>query len=112
MGFIPPDKTTLKCTNTLSKAVAKLWTCITTCQMNAADAALAHKPFDEDACERTDPKKSCLAKYDKTAAKLTATPGKCPPCLAAPNLAALADATRAGARASRGEVYCAGSTPF
>ena len=84
------DAKRLKCQNAAVKNYSHLVACILKCHMKAADALSKQKqpPFDEEACESTDPLKSCRAKYDATSAKIMAS--ICPPCLDA-NLATVAD---------------------
>jgi hypothetical protein len=109
-GFVPPDQDTLKCEQKAAKNLRKLRRCIGKCHSRAAAAAFAGKVFDEEACEETDPKKSCRAKYDKAAVKLAAT-GTCPGCLDAAHQATLADQLEPDLDGSNGQIYCAGSTP-
>jgi hypothetical protein len=82
------DAKRLKCQNAAVKNYAHLVACILQCHVKAAEALSKQKPFDEEACESTDPAKSCRAKYDKTSAKIVAM--ICPPCLVA-NQASVAD---------------------
>ena len=76
-GFVPPDAATLKCESGVANNLSKLRACAEKCHIKAATAALAGKTFDEEACEKLDPVKSCRAQYDASVAKLAG----CPTCL-------------------------------
>jgi len=82
------DTKRLHCQDAAVKNFAHLVACILQCHVKAAAALSKQKPFDEEACESTDPVKSCRAKYDKTSAKIVAM--ICPACLVA-NQASVAD---------------------
>jgi hypothetical protein len=107
-GFVPPDAATLKCESGVANNVSKLRACAEKCHIKAATAALAGKTFDEEACEKTDPAKSCLAQYNASVAKLVG----CPTCLDATQQANLTVAAEFVLDGGRGAIYCAGSTPF
>jgi hypothetical protein len=111
MGSVPPDANTLACEAAVANNVGKLTNCVGTCHIKAAAAAFKSKTFDEEACENTDPKKSCRAKYDATVAKLLAN-GTCPACLDAAHQASLADQAETDLDAGNGGVYCAGTVPL
>jgi sugar lactone lactonase YvrE len=111
MGFVPPDANILKCETRVAKNVGTLRHCIGTCHIKAAAAAFKVKTFDEEACEKTDPAKSCRAKYDAKQAKLLAA-GTCPACLDAAHQATLADQVETGLDSNNGGIYCAGTTPL
>ena len=108
LGFIPPDMSTAKCENNVAKKLAELMRCITLCHVRAADAALAGKGFNEEACESTDPVSSCRAKYDAATSGLIAT-GTCPPCLDAAGQANLASQVEMKLDGHTAGLYCAGS---
>ena len=77
-GFIPPDKATTKCENTVGKAVAKAALCVTGCHVARASKKLADDTAEDD-CEKGTSKSSCKSKYSRaTGTKLDAT---CPSCL-------------------------------
>ena len=106
-GFVPPIKDVAKCEAGVAKNVSKLKSCIDKCHIKAAAARFNVQTFDEEACETTDPAKSCRAKYDAKQAKLLAK-GTCPACLDAAHQATLADQAETALDASNGAVYCAG----
>jgi hypothetical protein len=120
-GFVPPDKNTGACEDTVSRNLRTLAGCITTCQKKEADAALKKKSFNVQACEGTSTRTSCRAAYDKAQAAVlakTATVNKqkvtiCPSCLDATAQGALADAMFSFIdQSSDGQIYCAGTTPL
>jgi hypothetical protein len=121
-GFVPPDKNTGTCEDTVSRNLRTLAGCITTCQKKEADAAFRNRSFDVQACEEgTGTPTSCRAAYNKAQAAVlarTATVNKqkvaiCPSCLDATAQGALADAmTSFIAQTSGGQIYCAGTTPL
>ena len=81
-GFVPPDSPkgpVTKCEVAAATNVSKLVACIIKCHESRATGKLADQTAEE-ACEQTDPKKSCLAKYQKTEASINKK-GGCPPCL-------------------------------
>ena len=112
-GFVPPDKNTAKCEDAVAKNVAKLADCILKkCHTKQADAALAGKSFDEEACEQgTGKPVSCRAAYDKATPALVAK-GTCPACLDATAQSNLADLVTTFLDDNNGQIYCAGSTPL
>jgi hypothetical protein len=72
-GFVPPDKTTLKCEVGVSKAAAKYGAALIACHNKAATAGLkTQASADDTACES-----AALTKYNAAVGKLTG----CPPCL-------------------------------
>jgi outer membrane protein assembly factor BamB len=120
-GFVPPDKNTGACEDTVSRNLRTLAGCITTCQKKEADAALKKKSFNVQACEGTSTRTSCRAAYDKAEAAVlakTATVNKqkqaiCPLCLDATAQGALADAIFSFIdQSSDGQIYCAGTVPL
>ncbi|PYM78871.1 MAG: hypothetical protein DME09_22505 [Candidatus Rokuibacteriota bacterium] len=110
-GFVPPDAATARCEAGIGTGVAKLLVCVGKCHIRRADLGVAGLPFDDDACERTDARKSCRAKYDKVSGALLAA-GACPACLDSSTLAGLADQTEGLLDRANGQVYCASTTPF
>jgi len=121
-GFVPPDKNTGACEDTVSRNLRTLAGCITSCQKKDADAALKSKSFNVQACEEgSGTPTSCRAAYDKAQAAVlakTATVNKqkaliCPSCLDATAQGALADAMISFIdQTSDGQIYCAGTTPL
>jgi len=121
-GYVPPDKNTGACEDTVSRNLRTLAGCITKCQKEDPDTALKDKPFDVQACEEgTGKPTSCLAAYDKAQAAVlakTATVNKqkvliCPACLDATAQGALADAMISFIdQSSDGQIYCAGTVPL
>jgi hypothetical protein len=109
LGNVPPDKATLKCESGVANSLSKFYACAQKCHMKAAAATLAgNTSFDDEACERTDPAKSCMAQYTASVAKLAG----CPACLDATHQASLAVAAEFVLDSGRGALYCAGTTPF
>jgi len=110
-GKVPPDAGTLKCESGVANNLSKLRACDEKCHIKGAAAALAGKTFDEEACETTDPVKSCRAQF---VAKTTS----CTPCLG--NVGDLAFQVEGGLDRPAGTVgsplsgalFCAGSTPL
>jgi hypothetical protein len=120
-GFVPPDKNTGACEDTVSRNLRTLAGCITKCQKKDADTALKKEPFDVQACEGTSTRISCRAAYNKAQAAVlarTATVNKhkvliCPACLDATAQGALADAMISFIdQTSDGQIYCAGTVPL
>lgn len=103
-GFVPPDATVYKCESTVAKNLAKLDLCIAKCHVKMAKYAFAARPFDEEACESTDPLRSCRAKYNKVRDKVAPI---CPACLGSAAQDALADAVEQDADDGLGNYYCA-----
>ena len=110
VGFVPPDKDSAKCEDTVLKNLTKLAACLRTCHQKQATQAAKAKPFDEEACE-TGAASSCRGKYDAAGAKLLAT-GKCPLCFDASANGALGDALANALEAEIGAVYCVGTAAF
>ena len=109
-GFVPPTKNARKCEDAAAKDYAKLLGCIARCHAQAADRELKGTTFDEEACEKADPKKSCRAKYDAAAAHLLRpSPPTCPVCLRAAQQAKIGDEAERDVDGLRGDVYCAGT---
>jgi uncharacterized repeat protein (TIGR02543 family) len=112
-GFVPPDKASRTCEDGIAKSAAKLLGCIARCHTKTVSQALKAKPFNEEACESTDPTKSCRAKYDAAVGRLLAsTRLLCPACLGATEVAQLGDETERDIDTIRGTIYCAGTTPL
>jgi hypothetical protein len=79
-GCYPLDKDTKKCQDAVAKAAAKALGCIMTCHAKRASGKFADDTAEE-ACESTDPVKSCKAKYDKATGPTSKINALCPPCL-------------------------------
>jgi hypothetical protein len=103
-GFVPSDAAILKCETAVLKNVQKYLYCIQKCHRKMAAYALKNRPFDEEACEETDPTKSCLAKYNRYRDKVLPL---CPPCLDQAAQDQLAADTEAFADGTLGDFYCA-----
>jgi len=110
-GFVPPDRHTLRCEDGVAKNIRKLKSCIESCQVKAAAAAFRERTFDEAACRKNKPIKSCRAKYDMRQAVLLAR-GICPSCLDAIHQATLANQVENDLAASNGALYCSGTIPL
>src|SRR5437870_13378321 len=63
-GCFPLNKDAAKCQHVVAKKASKALVCILGCHVKRANGKLADDTA-EDACESTDPLKSCKAKYDK-----------------------------------------------
>jgi hypothetical protein len=113
-GFVPPDKNTDKCEDTVAKHLKTLAGCVMKCQIKEADSALKGKPFDEAACEEGVGKPtSCRAAYNKaTAALLGLKTQICPVCLDATAQGGLADSLMTFLNQNKGQIYCAGTAPL
>jgi hypothetical protein len=103
-GFVPPDATVFKCEASVGKNLAKLDRCIAKCHAKMAKYAFAGKPFDEEACETSDPLRSCRTKYNRIRDKVAPI---CPPCLDAAAQDTLANAVESNADGNLGDFYCA-----
>jgi hypothetical protein len=106
-GFLAPDGSKGpigKCEAAVSKAVAKVATCIFKCHDKRAVGKLADDTA-EDACEKANDGKSCLAKYFTEVTKALSK-GHCPACLVsgANGVGMLAESLL---DANNGQVYCA-----
>ncbi len=111
-GFVPPDKSTSKCEDTVAKNLRKLAKCIRKCHIKLAGLAAQGAPFDEEACEDgVGAKPSCRAKFDSATTKLA---GKaiCPACLDSAAQGGLADALTSTLESEGGDLYCAGGVPL
>jgi hypothetical protein len=103
-GVVPPDATTFKCEASAAKNLAKLRLCIAKCHIKMAKFAFKAVAFDDDACESTDPLRSCRAKYNALRDRIVSL---CAPCLDAATQNMLADTAEADADTSLGSFYCA-----
>ncbi len=96
-GWVPADKTTAKCEDGATKALAKLVGAVVKCHTKLADAKVKAQPFDEEGCET-----AAVGKFDAARLKLTG----CPACLA-PLLPGLGVATAGGLDGQNAQIYCA-----
>jgi hypothetical protein len=103
-GLVPPDATTLKCEGMVGKELAKLQLCLAKCHAKYAKAVLSGLRFDEEACESTEPMKSCRAKFNAHRARLAAI---CPPCLDITAQDGLADQVETTVDGTNDTFYCA-----
>src|SRR5207244_11314102 len=62
-------KNRLKCADTVGAELGKLAAAVIKCHQKVADARFAFKPFDEEACEETDPVKH-KAEHEKDRAAI------------------------------------------
>src|ERR1051325_3437059 len=78
-GFVPPDKATLACENSVAKAASKYGACVVKCHISRAGGKLADDAA-EDACETANGGKGCGDKFGAAIAKIAAKcPGSCAP---------------------------------
>ena len=111
-GCFPLNKNAAKCQHTVAKAASKALVCILGCHLKRADGKLADDTA-EDACESTDPVKSCKAKYDKTTGPASKINALCPPCLDATARATIFATIESQLdNGTNAAVYCAPGTPF
>ena len=103
-GFAPPDLPTFKCEAVVGKNLGKLRRCLVTCHTKYAKAAMAGGSFDEEACEQSDPIRSCRARFNRTRDK---TAPICPPCLDAAAQDALAGQVEGDVDGTNDTFYCA-----
>jgi len=90
-GWVPNDEGALKCSVTVTKAIAKLRASVMKCHEKMNKSFLKGDDLDEEACEESDPDRSALAKFNRVRDKL-ALKGICPPCLDSAALDAMAAA--------------------
>jgi hypothetical protein len=110
LGNVPiPHSDDATCERTVAKAIAKAAGCIIKCHMARADGRLADDAAEE-ACERTDPAKSCKAKYDKATDTASRIHNHCPNCLDYVARANLFDELEPLLDARGGDVYCCPTT--
>ena len=111
-GCFPLNKNAAKCQHTVAKAASKALVCILGCHIKRADGKLADDTA-ENACESTDPVKSCKAKYDKTTGPASKINALCPPCLDATARATIFATIESQLdNGTNAAVYCAPGTPF
>jgi hypothetical protein len=99
------DKQILTCEDAVVKNYAHLVTCILGCHVKAAKAIESGKTFDDEACESTDPVKSCRAKYDAVSTKIVGR--GCPNCLDFAQQGTIADQVESSLDANNQTFYCA-----
>lgn len=103
-GVVPPDTLAYKCEASVAKALAGLRYCIAKCHAKYAKSVLAGAPVDEEACESTDPVRSCRAKFNRVRDRVA---GICPPCLDAAAQDGLADGVETDVEQTNDTFYCA-----
>jgi len=108
-GQISSNKNTLKCEESIAKAVGKAVGCIGTCTAGRVSGKLADDTA-EDNCEKNNAGKSCLEKFAASAAKAqsTDTSGGCN-CV---NVTTLSGVIEGDLDSMNNAVYCAAGTPF
>ena len=102
-GNVPPDASTFKCEAAIAKALGALRVCLSKCHARYAKAVMVGKPFDEEACESTDPVTSCRAKFNKVRDRVS---GLCPPCLDTATQNTLADGVETDHDQTNDTFYC------
>ena len=110
-GFVPPDKDTGKCEDSVAKAISKLHGCFANCQIKNADAAVKASAFDRNACQVSGVK-SCRGKYDAGVTKLLVKPCQTTTCLDAAGQGAVADGAQTLLQQLQAQIYCEGTTPL
>jgi hypothetical protein len=106
-GFLPPGGSkgaVGKCETAISKAASKAVACIFKCHDSRAAGKLADDTA-EDACEKANNGKSCLAKYFTATTKAIGK-GGCPSCLSG-NVSLIATQAESTLDGSNSLVYCA-----
>ena len=78
-GFLPPDKATAVCENTVAKALAKTMVCIAKCHQARAAGKLDEAGEEKCESDAGNPG-SCKSKYNAMRDAMLAS-GKCPTCL-------------------------------
>ena len=101
-GFVPPDKVTLSCENSVNKTIKKYIDCVIKCHISRASGKLT-TDAQEDACEQANGGKGCGDKYNATQAKLAS---KCPGQCSVANMPALKSLAESVLDANNGTVYC------
>ncbi len=104
-GFVPTQVDVLKCELKFNRNVEKLVKCIgLKCHRHWVDFSFrGHPPFNETACEETDPAASCAARFAAANARL---PVGCPPCLSAAAQSAVFSAVEQAIDQRLGLAYC------
>jgi hypothetical protein len=103
-GFVPPDATAYKCEAAVAKGLAALRYCLAKCHTKYAKSVMAGAPIDEEACESTDPVRSCRARFNRVRDRVA---GICPGCLDATAQDALATGVEADVDQTNDTFYCA-----
>jgi hypothetical protein len=106
-GYVPPGTPSsdiAKCEDKVANNAKNATGCIIKCHRDRAKLKLADDTA-EDNCEAGDPKKSCFAKYHKTADGILKKP--CPSCLNGTGQIALFNNVELLVDNTNGQVYCA-----
>jgi hypothetical protein len=108
-GTVPANKDTLKCEQSIDKAVGKAVGCIGKCTASEASGKLADDSA-EDACEKNNAGKSCLEKFAASAAKAQS---KAPGCSCV-NVGTISSVVETVLDSMNSTVYCdaTSGTPF
>jgi hypothetical protein len=103
-GFVPGQVDVLKCELKFNRNVAKLVKCLgLKCHRHWVDFSFrGHPPFNEEACEETDPAGSCAARFAAANARLAG----CPPCLSAAAQTAMFSTVEQAIDQRLGLAYC------
>jgi uncharacterized delta-60 repeat protein len=104
-GFEPPDAGTLNCESVVARNLGSLAKCLTRCHQKLVKANFRGKTFDLEACETSEPFKSCAARFNSASNKLLLTTG-CPVCMGATTQAALRDNLTQTLSDSKSEQFC------
>jgi hypothetical protein len=96
-GFVPANKSTLKCQNLTAKQLALMVGTITKCHNKLVAAAAKGQTFDEETCEN-----AAVAKFNS----FTGSLANCPACLTA-LLATFGPGAASGMDTQAGDIYCA-----
>jgi hypothetical protein len=96
--------TAYKCEAAVAKGLAALRYCLAKCHTKYAKSVMAGAPIDEEACESTDPVRSCRARFNRVRDRVA---GICPGCLDATAQDALATGVEADVDQTNDTFYCA-----
>src|SRR5215470_6630251 len=110
-AFVPPDKDTAKCEDSVGKSVGKAAACIFGCHKKYADGKL--DATGEDNCEHNLPAAAdCQGKYNAVTGNSSKINALCPSCLNAAARAGLFTTVETIIDANNNKVYCAGTTAW
>ena len=111
-GFIPPDKDTAKCEDSVGKSLGKAAACILGCHKKRADGKLADATAEEN-CETNLPAAAdCKGKYNAVTGNSSKINALCPPCLDSATRAGLFDTVETLIDSNNNKIYCAGTTAW
>jgi hypothetical protein len=111
-GFVPPDKDTAKCEDSVGKSLGKAAACILACHKKRADQKLADETAEEN-CESNLPAAAdCQGKYNAVTGNSSKINAICPACLNATNRGLLFGTVAGIIDANNNRVYCAGTTAW